>query len=192
MVEIFPISNTLECNNHNSIQDIPPFPIVDTTVCNNNCKSIQVMPPVPIVWSNNRKSVQDLQPVQIVYTPVCNNNNSMQPLPDNFRSHKIPVTLKILLINCYSNFYTQTIPFQYSGWIVYTLLTHKILMVMMICFFKMVDQQEHVQPFFLPEILSEVLTITKQWSKHGHESMVKFEMIKTFSNGLVWKWGQHN
>ena len=60
-------------------------------------------------------------------------------------------------------------------------------MVMMIFFSKMVDQQEHVQPFFLPEILSEVLTITKQWSKHGHESMVKFEMVKTFSNGLVWK-----
>ena len=49
---------------------------------------------------------------------------------------------------------------------------------MMIFFSKMVDQQEQVQPFFLPEILSEVLTITKQWSKHGHESMVKFEMIK--------------
>ena len=104
------------CNNNNSILDILPVPIGDTTVCNNNCKSIKDIPPVLIVditvCKNNSKSTQDIPSVPVVNTILCNSNSStIQPLPDNFSSHQIPVTLNSLS-NCFSDFYTQTITIQ--------------------------------------------------------------------------------
>ena len=104
------------CSNNNSILDILPVPIGDTTVCNNNCKSIKDIPPVLIVditvCKNNSKSTQDIPSVPVVNTILCNSSSStIQPLPDNFSSHQIPVTLNSLS-NCFSDFYTQTITIQ--------------------------------------------------------------------------------
>ena len=149
IVEVFVIIDTLIWNNNNSILDIPPVPKADTTVCNNNCKSINDIPPFLIVditvCKYNSKSTQDIPPVPVVNTTLCNSSNSsIQPLPDNFSSHQIPVTLNSLS-NCFSNFNTQTIPFQFSGWIVDTILTQKILMMMMIRFSEMVDLLENVE-----------------------------------------------
>lgn len=149
IVEVFVIIDTLIWNNNNSILDIPPVPKADTTVCNNNCKSINDIPPFLIVditvCKYNSKSTQDIPPVPVVNTTLCNSSNSsIQPLLDNFSSHQIPVTLNSLS-NCFSNFNTQTIPFQFSGWIVDTILTQKILMMMMIRFSEMVDLLENVE-----------------------------------------------